>query len=246
MSALRTLIEEAIRAATKEFSATVLTNPEMIQFDLNGPEGAPSWVVTVDAGGNRVMKNVPVKAGSDGSRFYAQRGQTVTVRKTAQGRFQVIGPGDRQIGAIRTTFYDIGLDTETGQSTVGFSRIEFPMEFHMGPLSMKGAPNVTFAVEGGFDSITRDDVSASDFVSEGFVSGQSIIVETTGTAIVVNGTYTIEVVTASQITVSETLLNVGPIRAVTIGVALSAFWNDGIHFTPYFEIHDGDGIPIVL
>ena len=237
MTAIKQLIRREIISREREFVATVISNPSMVDFDQSA-SGAPTWVVDLDIGGNRPAKNVPIKASGSGDRFYAQLGQTVLVRRTALGRLYVIGPGDRTAGSLVETVYSLETGNPSTVTTTEFVRRFFPLEYYQGT-AMLGNPTVTFAVEAGDDSITR---SAGSFIDDGFSIGQQIRVmrSTLNDAV-----FTLTGVTALQLLVSTALQNEGPIvGGVTIGVVGTSRWNDGVTFFPFSRLEDASGNPV--
>lgn len=126
---IKGLIRREIEAR-KDLVGTVLKKRELVQFDGTGATGV--WVVDVDVGGNRVLRDVPVKAGSDGSRFYADINQTVLLRRNTQGRFDVIGPADRVAAQAVEKEYDLQAGTEVSSRSVGFTVNKVPFEFYQG------------------------------------------------------------------------------------------------------------------
>lgn len=243
-SSLTQFIRSEIIGREFEFIATVISEPQLIHFDLSGPsesKGAPTWVVDLEIGGNRPALNIPIKASGSGSNFYAQLGQTVKVRRTALGRMFVVGPGDTTIATKNTNFYDLVTQSTIPDSTqaTGFSRQILPFEFYMGPTAMKGNPVVDFNVIGGDDTIFRE---SGDFVVDGFLAGQTVQV---GGSSSNDGTVLLSNVTTTTLSTTQTLVDEQDVSNVTIGVLGTSLWNDPAGpFFPFSRIIDGDGNPV--
>ena len=98
----------------------LLTGTSYFISFVNGQGAGAIWAQTVEIGSNRMISNVPVKA-VNGRRSYANRGATVLLRRGAQGRYEVIGPGDRVSGAQIKKTYTFGVLAETSTVTIGFT-----------------------------------------------------------------------------------------------------------------------------
>lgn len=142
---LQQLIRREILSRREFITGTVLRSPSLRPYDETG-SASHVWTVDVEVGGQRPLFDVPAKAGSDGSRRYAQRGSTVLLRRNAQGRFEVVGPGDRAAAFIEVKEYDIGDPTPTATDTLGFSSRREPFEFYKGPTP--GVPGTSFWNDG--------------------------------------------------------------------------------------------------
>jgi len=106
ISRTQQLISRDIRARQELRRGTVLSNPRRVNFD---PSQITSnlYVVDVDIGGRRPIRNVPVKSSSgNGGRAYAQRGKAVEIQRNAGGRWIVIGPADRVSSVGNTVLFD--------------------------------------------------------------------------------------------------------------------------------------------
>ena len=115
MSNLKRLIRREINRQREVKIGTVLTEPKLVDFD---GMGIGLWCIDVHFGGEDYLRNVPVKAVH--SRFFAQVGQTVALRKGAQGRWEAVGPGDRAIGSMVAKTYDLETRTEQTTGSIGF------------------------------------------------------------------------------------------------------------------------------
>lgn len=239
MAATVQLIRKEIIGRELEFVATVISDPQLINFDTSAA-GAPVWVVDLEIGGTRPVVNVPIKASGSGARFYAQLGQTVKVRRTALGRMYVVGPGDTTIGTKVTTEYELDSGDIDVVVNLGFSNQKLPYEFYQGPQSMKGFPDLDFAVTGGDDTITRLD--AGDFTADGLAAGQTVRIF--GSSLN-DADVLLTTVTALVLSTSDTLVAETGATKVTIMVPGTAIWNDGSTFYPFFRLLDGDGNPVV-
>ena len=140
---LHRLTRREIETQKPEIVGTVITAPHVIDFD---GLGAGVWVADVEIGGAQYLKDVPVKAMTN--RFYAQLGQTVLLRRNAQGRFEVIGPGDRVATPVTTKYYDIGVTSAVSSDDFGFSFDRVAFSFYAtidlsAPLDVLWADGVT-------------------------------------------------------------------------------------------------------
>lgn len=237
MSTLKQNIRREITSRGETIVGTVIGKLRMQRFDQT-TLGAPVWVVDIEVGSNNYLKNVPVKAGANGSRFYAQLGQTVLLRRNALGRFQVVAPGDRVSTPVTIKTYDLTDGSETGSADEGFQAQVVPFEFYLGPSAMKGNPDVTFAVTGGDDTITR---SVGSFIDDGFAVSDSVRIGNTSAN---DGVVTITAVTALVMDTSATLTNEGPIGGVGIGVVGTSLWNDTVTPFPLSRVADAQGNPV--
>lgn len=114
-NATQQLVSRDIRARQEIRRGTVLTDPRRFNYD---PSTLSSnvYVVDVDIGGRRPLRNVPVKSSSGiGGRAYALPGKAVEVQRNAGGRWIVIGPADRTSAIGSVTL----LDEATGATSVG-------------------------------------------------------------------------------------------------------------------------------
>lgn len=126
---VKRLIRREIEARSETIRGTVLSVRSLV--DLDGA-GSATWVVDVDVGGGQVLRNVAVKAGAGGDRFYAGLGQPVLLARNTQGRFDVIGPGDRVAAVAVTKTYTLGNPTPASSANTGFAIERVPFEFYQG------------------------------------------------------------------------------------------------------------------
>lgn len=125
MSSLKRLIRREVDRQKDTKIGTVISEMRLTDFD---GQGIGLWVVDVTIGGGEYLRNVPVKA--QHSRFFAQIGQTVALRKGMQGRWEAVGPGDRAMGIMVAKTYD--LETGSLQSTgdIGFYPERVGLEYY--------------------------------------------------------------------------------------------------------------------
>lgn len=232
---LRRLIRQEIIARQQTIIGKVLSQRVRKDYDAGG---GPVWVVDVDVGGERIMRDVLVKGGSDGTTRYADRGQTVALRRNSLGRFDVIGPGDKVIGTTVVIDYVVatGIDNGTGVD-FGFSHIARPYSFYRGPtVFVSGAPNFTFTlVGGGNDTLFR---SAGSWMTDGFVAGKWIFISGSASN---NGAFG-PILTPSASTLyfaGDVFSNEGPTAAPIIGH--TSRWMDGVNGYPKIAIIDAQG-----
>lgn len=117
------LVQRDARARQEVRRGTVLTDPRRFNYD---PSTLSSnlYVVDVDIGGRRPLRNVPVKSSSGlGGRAYALPGKAVEVQRNAGGRWIVIGPADRVATVGAVTLYDEAAGTTSVGVPYGFRSI---------------------------------------------------------------------------------------------------------------------------
>lgn len=139
----RKLTRREIRTLGTELIGTVIRDPNVTDFD---GAGAGVWVVDVEIGGDQYLKDVPVKQMTN--RFYAQLGQVVTLRRNAQGRFEVIGPGDRRTSTLIVKYYEMGVTSAVSTQNQGFDFQRVPYSYYAtadlsAPLDVVWADGVT-------------------------------------------------------------------------------------------------------
>lgn len=128
MSLFKQLVRREI-LARRDLVGTVLVQRELRPFNAGG---SPVWACDVDVGGNRILRDVPIKGSGSGQRFFAERGQTVLLRRNKQGRYDVVGPADTLTGAAVVKTYVIGNVAETSTANQGFDFERVPFEFYEG------------------------------------------------------------------------------------------------------------------
>lgn len=119
-----------IAARSETITGTVLSVRRLVDLDGNG---SATWVVDVDIGAAEVLRNVGVKGGANGERFYAGLGATVKLARNTQGRFDVIGPGDRVNSLASVKTYTIGVDLPVSSADVGLRSERVPYDYYAGP-----------------------------------------------------------------------------------------------------------------
>ena len=149
---LRDFMRREVTSKSETITATVLTRPELKNY---GAGTSPVWVVDVGIGSNRQLFNVPIKAGANGSRSYADLGQTVVVQRQLGEKFQVIGPGDRVISTTVVKTYDIGVLLATTTTNQGQQFVRRPFSFYRGDLP--GTPDSGLWGTAGFPKIETVD-----------------------------------------------------------------------------------------
>lgn len=132
MTSQRDFIKREIRARNETINGTVVSTPKLKHFTIGGL--APVWVADVEIGAAKVLRNVPIKAGANGSRFYADLNQVVLLRRNMLEKFQIIGPGDRKASTAVKKTYTIGVSTPVTTGSVGFTAVRRPYSFYKGGL----------------------------------------------------------------------------------------------------------------
>lgn len=118
-----------IGARSEHITGTVLSVRRLEDLDA---ANSATWVVDVDIGAGEVLRSVGIKAGAGGERFYAGLGMTVKLARNTQGRFDVIGPGDRvnSIAVVKT--YQLGIDIPTATANEGLTSERVAFEHYKG------------------------------------------------------------------------------------------------------------------
>lgn len=131
MSDLKQLITREIKAAKEQLRGRIMSDPVQKNFNVVGMESL-TWVCDVDVGGDRILRDVPVKINGPKARFYSRRDSPVFLEKDAQGRWQILGPADRirRQGNICLLDEDDGIVTPSGN--IGFELVVRPFEFYEG------------------------------------------------------------------------------------------------------------------
>ena len=126
------LIKREMSSRRELRQGTVITIQTLKNFDVSGVAGAPGapcWVVDVETSGNNILRDVPIKASGSGSRFYADRGQAVLMRRNADGRYQIVAPGDRKAAPASLKYYNLLTQNQSG-ATVNLGFTFNRQEFH--------------------------------------------------------------------------------------------------------------------
>ncbi len=142
-SGLKRLMRREILARSEHLQGTVLSIRRLEDLDA---ANTATWVVDVDVGADQVLESIGVKAGSDGERFYAGLGMTVKLARNTEGRFEVIGPGDRLNAIAVKKLYTLGVDVPTGSENIGLSIERVAFEFYKGPTP--GTPGTSYWNDG--------------------------------------------------------------------------------------------------
>lgn len=239
----RRLAREEIRAR-RDRVGKVLSTRRILDFSTS----TPVWVVNVDVGGERVLRDVPVKAFGALQRTYAVPGQSVNLKRNTQGRYDVVGPADAVVGT--TVAMDVDLDTQTGSpgTDFGFSPVVRPHTFYQGPVRLRGNPNLTFdQVPAGNDTLVR---SAGSWVDDGFQVGDDIEVggslfnDTQGD---LGAPYTVAAISTTTNPddalefAGDVLTDEGPSNDIFVALSGGALWNDGVNGYPKTSIVDAQG-----
>ncbi len=147
----REFMQREVRAQGN-ITGMVISKPVLKFFGTGVSE---TWVHDVAIGSNREIKNVPIKAGSNGSRMYADLGQSVTLQRNGQ-KFQTIGPGDRVIGITEVKTYTPGVPTPIAETNDGQGFVRRPYSHYQGDLP--GTPGSgLYGVQVGYPLIEKVD-----------------------------------------------------------------------------------------
>lgn len=128
---LKNLIRREVKARAQTIIGTVVTTRVLTQFDQTAT-GSPVWTCSVDIGTKRLLPNVPIRTTGKDGLAYADVGRSVQLRRNAQGRFEVVGPGDHVVGAMVVKQYDAD-GVETSSVNQGYSSETLPYSYYAGP-----------------------------------------------------------------------------------------------------------------
>jgi hypothetical protein len=96
------LTEAQITDAQAEIDGKALTRPALLATDGS----VLAYVVDVDIGKNVILRNVPI-ARANRSLVFANAGSAIRLRRTASGRYEVIGFSNEQPGTYTTFSVDL-------------------------------------------------------------------------------------------------------------------------------------------
>ena len=130
MSDLKRLINREIDKKMIRIRGTCVTDPRQVNFDPGGAQFL-TFVTDVDVGGNRILENVPIKAGAK-ARFFAKKGSPVFLERDAQGRYQVVAPAERVQTQGNVTELDEDLATVNAAGFIGFTSTREIYDFYKG------------------------------------------------------------------------------------------------------------------
>ncbi len=128
---VKRLISREIRAVKQTLRGRVISEPKQVSIDPGGSLYY-SWVVDVDCGGDQILRDVLVKLSGGKGRFYAKPGSPVFLEKDAQGRYQIVGPGDRSPSQSNLLLLDESAGTVSDAGSLGFSYIKRPFIYYKG------------------------------------------------------------------------------------------------------------------
>lgn len=156
---IKELIRRENKAIAERIRGRVMSDPVQKNFDPTGIQFF-TWVVDVDIGADRLLRDVPVKINGPKARFYARTGSPVFLEKNQQGRYQVVSPADR----VREQGTLIELDEDTNVAApvgdIGFDLVVQAFEFYEGT-GIPGGSNWNDGVH-GFPEITKLDADGNE------------------------------------------------------------------------------------
>jgi hypothetical protein len=149
MSRFDQALKREIKKRSETVNGTVISPPKLKKFNTGA---APVWVADVNINSTKPLRDVPIKAGANGSRFYADLNQVVLLRRNLMEKFQIIGPGDRaQTSAPVVKTYTIGNVTPITTANFGQTAVRRPFSFYQGDLP--GTPDSGLWGTAGFPKI---------------------------------------------------------------------------------------------
>jgi len=128
------LIDRDIRARQEVRRATVLTEVRLVEYNPGGNtlERNPVWVVDVDIGGTRPVRNVIVKSPTGrGGREFASFGKAIEIQRNAGGRWIVIGSSDRIRNTTSVQTLSETTNLSAAASNEGFTFVRRPYDFYL-------------------------------------------------------------------------------------------------------------------
>ena len=158
---LKELIRRENQSIKEQIRGRMMTDPVQKNFDVIGIAQF-TWVGDVDIGGDQLLRDVPIKINGPKARFYARRDSPVFLEKNEQGRYQVIGPADRQRqqGNLCLLDEDDGIVSSAG--AIGFDLVVQPYSFYQGPTPP--TPGTSFWNDGvhGYPAISKLDADGNE------------------------------------------------------------------------------------
>jgi hypothetical protein len=215
---------------------------ELANFDVGNNE---VWVArSIAIGTERLLTDVPVKA-VNRSRFYAQLGASVLLKRNAQGRFDCVGPADRLHTPAVKKSYNLNTQAVTDTVTVGFTLHRAPFNYYQGAVRLTDNAALTFdQVPAANDELIR---STGSWLTDGFAATDVIRV---GGSQSNDGTYTVLAITTTTNPndtlefAGDVLTDEGPTSGISVAIDGASLWSDGVTPFPLVRIVDGDGVQV--
>ncbi len=132
MSREQRTIRREIQASNDRLRGTVASELRQTFFRPAQLEAA-MWVCDVIIDGDQVLRDVPVKINGQRARSYAAVGRPVFLERNARGRWQVIGPSDRQVAQGKLVELDLDTDVSATAGNTGFTTRREIFDFYKGP-----------------------------------------------------------------------------------------------------------------
>lgn len=132
MSDLKRLINREIDRKQVRIRGRVASDPIQVNFDPGGGQFL-QWVCSViPENGPRVLENVPIKINGPKARFYCRVDSPVFLERNEQGRYQVVGPADRQMRSGEVVLFDEDANTLQDGGATGFNVVREAFQFYEG------------------------------------------------------------------------------------------------------------------
>jgi hypothetical protein len=128
---LKRLIGREVRRSRARMRGVVASVPQQKFFNPSGLQGL-TWVVDVDIGQGRLLRNVPIKINGPQARLYAKLGMPVFLERDSGQRWQIISPADRLNGIATVQIFDEDLTTTAAGDSFGVTVTREPFEFYKG------------------------------------------------------------------------------------------------------------------
>jgi len=241
MSQLKRLVTREIFAKRDTIIGTVVSAVELRAFDATNKE---VWVASIATGSERFLLDVPIRS-VNRSRFYAQLGASVLLKRNAQGRWDVLGPADRvNVAAVKRS-YRFRTGEMTGSSTVGFALDRVPFSYYQGSVRLTDNAALTFTrVLLANDTLVR---ATGSWSNDGFAAGHVIRIagsaKNDGTRTVAAVSTTVNPYDTLEFA-GDVLTAEGPVAGVAVARDGTSRWNDGVTPFPLVRLVDGNGVQV--
>lgn len=124
------LVDRDIRSRQETRRGTVLTDAKRVEFNP-AKVNETVFVVDVDIGGNRPVRDVIVKSSSGiGGRAYAAVGKPVDIQRNQGGRWFCVGASDRTRNVGKAQEFDESTETFGPSLNDGFSSLRRPYSYY--------------------------------------------------------------------------------------------------------------------
>jgi hypothetical protein len=242
MSQVKRLVNREIFAKRDTIIGTVISAVELRNFDAGNNE---TWVASIAIGPEGFLLDVPIKS-VNRSRFFAQLGASVLLKRNAQGRWDVVGPADRVNTPAVKKSYNMNTGATISTSTVGYTVTPVPFNYYQGAVRLTDNAALTFdQIPAANDELIR---STGSWVADGFAISDVIRVQG---SVLNDGTYTVIDITTDtnpfdtlEFT-GDVFTDEGPTAGISVAINGASLWNDTVTPFPLTRVVDGDGVQVL-